>query len=506
MANPLKNIVQFFFEQVDLHPLQPAIIEKNKSVTYSQLADEVMQMVTYCKAKGIKAGDRVMVFVPMSIDLYRSVLALFSMGATAVFVDEWSDKNRLRQACELAQCKGFIGNWKAKIYAWLEPSLRRIPIKLNPKGFYKYAPDKGVRTVDFNQEALVTFTTGSTGKPKGAQRTHGFLMEQLKAIQSTTALKPGTVAMSNLPIVQFIFLSTGMTAVLPTMNHRNLSLFDPKLVLTQMNKHGVKLCIASPFIALELAKSYLQDQQPQAKNNPLRNLYVGGGAVFSKDAKLLQKAFPKSNVRIVYGSTEAEPISLVHADELININSKQGLLVGEAHEFTKLKVVPISTFPEEIETIDKIALPANRIGEIVVAGNHVLENYIGEKSNWMEQKIKTDTALWHRTGDSGFIDNEGRIWLTGRCKQLIALETGNYIAPFIIEDQLANLPEMVEGTIVQKDGKIQVFLVLNSTLSSESKGKINEWLAPQDFNIHIIRSMPKDIRHHTKIDYAKLVS
>ena len=79
------NIVDLFFEKAVLHPHKIAIIDKGKSISFGDFAKQVDDTAVYFQQKGIKRGYRVMIFVPMSIDLYRSVLALFRIGATAVF-------------------------------------------------------------------------------------------------------------------------------------------------------------------------------------------------------------------------------------------------------------------------------------------------------------------------------------------------------------------------------------------------------------------------------------
>ena len=83
------NISQLFFTAAEKYPQRIAIIYKNKEITFGQLSDEVQRTAAYFTQKGIRKGDRVLVFVPMSINLYRIVLALFSMGTTAVFLDDW---------------------------------------------------------------------------------------------------------------------------------------------------------------------------------------------------------------------------------------------------------------------------------------------------------------------------------------------------------------------------------------------------------------------------------
>jgi len=119
VSKSTQNVVQHFYDQERRMPFRTAIVEKGKSITYLELKREVYKTAQYFQNKGIEKGDRVLVFVPVSISLYRIVLALFHIGATAVFLDEWSSKDRLKKACEIADCKAYIGNWKAKAMAIL---------------------------------------------------------------------------------------------------------------------------------------------------------------------------------------------------------------------------------------------------------------------------------------------------------------------------------------------------------------------------------------------------
>lgn len=75
------NIVQLFLTAAAKYPNRMAIIEDKDKITYAGLAKEVRQTAAYFKEKGIKKGDRVLVFVPMSTDLYRVVLSLYYIGA-----------------------------------------------------------------------------------------------------------------------------------------------------------------------------------------------------------------------------------------------------------------------------------------------------------------------------------------------------------------------------------------------------------------------------------------
>ncbi|MBC7865131.1 MAG: AMP-binding protein, partial [Bacteroidia bacterium] len=179
------NIEYLFENASEKFPDKIAIIKGDKKISFGELQKQVSETAVYFSAKGIGKGDRVLVFVPMGIDLYRIVLALFKIGAVAVFLDEWVSKERLEICCRLAQCKGFIGIPKARLFAFFSSELRKIPVKLRLKGRIENSEMFLPVNCNENDTALITFTTGSTGIPKAADRTHGFLSEQFKALTDT---------------------------------------------------------------------------------------------------------------------------------------------------------------------------------------------------------------------------------------------------------------------------------------------------------------------------------
>ncbi len=491
------NIVNLFLEASKTYPDQKAIIEKDKEISFSELSQEVEEAALYFKSKGIEKGDRVLVFIPMSIDLYRTVLALFYIGATAVFLDEWVNKKRLDICCEIAQCKGFIAGTKVRFLSILSKELRKIPVKLNPKKRI----NGRLEPLDLigDTPALITFTTGSTGTPKAALRSHQFLNEQFKALLHEIQPKPSDIDMPILPIVLFVNLGVGCTSVIADYKQTKPNNLKPQKIIHQLLKNSVSRITASPFFIKKLAEHCIEKGIELPK---LEKLFTGGAPVFPTEANLYQTAFPKTHSVIAYGSTEAEPISSISAKELSKTSVlENGLPVGKLYPNAEVNIIKITDEVialSEHESMESHFLQEGKIGEIIVSGHHVLASYFNNEEAFKRNKIIEKNTVWHRTGDSGFIKN-GALFLTGRCAQLIT-KKGKLISPFIIENQLQQLDGVSMGTALEINSK--TLLILESTLN---KNELVPLLSSFEFDeVQVVEKIPRDPRHNSKIDYGKL--
>lgn len=496
------NIVDLFFQAAEKHPEKVAIVEANQRLTFCELSTQVLDTAGYFQKKGIQKGDRVLIFVPMGMDLYRIVLALFKIGATAVFLDEWVSKKRMEACCQVANCSAFIAVPKIKLLSFLSKDLRSLPIKLG----LKYSPKKFSPTQTIKSDtALITFTTGSTGTPKAAKRTHGFLNEQFKALIDKIDPQENDVDMPALPIVLLINLGAGCTSVIADYKASKPELFQPAKVLEQWKKEGVNRFVSSPFLMKEISKHVIQEG---ITYDGLEKVFTGGAPVFPQEAELYKKAFPNAKIEVVYGSTEAEPISAIGIDELIaekdNVLEK-GLNVGVPYHGTGVKVIRISdeaiACDSEAE-LNALETTAGEIGEIVVSGSHVLREYYNNDAAIKLNKIFVGETCWHRTGDSGYLD-DGKLYLTGRCASLIVKDE-EMISPFIYENFFQSIDGIEMGTMIEMDSKVVAVIEKNELFTKKA------WdyaLVGQDFafeKIVWVERIPRDPRHNSKIDYGKL--
>ena len=489
------------------NPSAIAIID-NTNVTYKELLQAVEETVVYYHSKGISAGDRVLVFVPMSVELYVNLLAILYLGAVPVFIDEWAGRKRLNLCCELAQCKAFVAPAKIRWLAFFYKSLRKIPVWLKSKSFTANSKVQfstqplSPETRNIEHTALITFTTGSTGIPKAAIRTHGILDAQFTALKEKTGVKNGEVVMTTLPIVLLINLGVGATSVIARFKPAKPWKLKPADIFSQMEKLSVTTLIASPFFILRLAQS-------KEKSVTVRKIFTGGAPVFPHEAEIIQTGFPMAHTEIVFGSTEAEPVSSITANELketVNIVSNKGLKVGKIHPVAEVRIVPFKPHAWNIleeNEIENYFLESGSYGEIIVAGEHVVKNYLDNEKAFAENKIVSGNKIWHRTGDGGYLDEDENLWLLGRCKQTFHYN-GKLISPFIYENLLKQMDGIKCGTVLMLNHQLTAVVELNSG-HQKSAAELKFLSGNLECeNIRIVKQIPLDPRHFSKIDYDKL--
>ncbi len=482
MMLPAKHVSELFNDSANQSGSFPAIISKTKTITFLELQKDVWQKAASLRKSGIVPGDRILVFIPMSIELYTTVLAIFQVGATAVFLDQWSDRQRLKMSCRIADCRAIAGSQKLRFLRPFISALREIPIFISGTVTHQGTPFTEILHPPDNT-ALITFTTGSTGLPKASIRTHRHLIEQFKALGGILSHHPGTTDLPTLPIVLLINLGTGATSVLPDWNPSKPQKLVPQDILRQITRYNVQSITASPFFIRQLAL---------AGGHPgIKQIVTGGAPVFPGEAREIKEKFPNALCTVVYGSTEAEPVSFISFDELVKTEISAGLCTGNIYKDTNIKIIPLKLPPGKYSKLPE--QPQDSIGEIVVSGPHVLERYFRNQKAESENKLNIEGTIWHRTGDSGFIA-DNKLWLTGRCSQLIEAN-GQLISPFVIEGMLQK--EGITGTLILVQG--------TPTLIIEGTRDILKEKNPvPDFHVRYVDSLPRDKRHFSKIDYGRL--
>jgi acyl-CoA synthetase (AMP-forming)/AMP-acid ligase II len=348
---------------------------------------------------------------------------------------------------------------------------------------------------------LITFTTGSTGAPKAANRTHGFLKAQFDALLPLLKGRDENPDMPLLPIVLLLNLGLGETSIIADTNFSKPLKFEPEKLALQLRETECSSLSGSPWFILKLAE-YCFHNRFEIK---LKHIYTGGGPVSPEDARFLNAVFPKAKITILYGSTEAEPISHLSAADLSKQSPEEliskGLWVGKVDSNARVKLVRLHESINE-ETISRSEVKTGEVGEILVSGAHVLKEYWNNPEATKETKIQEADVLWHRTGDCGRMDADGNLYLLGRCKWVFNYHGIDYY-PFAIEYFLRTIPGIKAGCLIKKNYQPELFLETNADYKEKT---VSEILIEKKLNfpITILKNIPRDPRHLSKVDYEKL--
>lgn len=513
------NLAARLAERAARVPARLAIAEvrggRTARVGFGELAERVARTGEGLRWAGVGPGSRVLLFVPMSIDLYVALLGVLHAGGTAVFVDAWADRRRLDAAVSAARPSLFVGPPRAHLLRLLSGAVRRIPRhwaagrRLLRLDRHERGPAGPPARVDGGAPALITFTTGSTGRPKAAARSHDFLWAQHEVLAAHLGLRETDVDMPTLPVFVLNNLALGVPSVIPDFDPRRPAAIDPARILRQARALGVTTTSGSPAFYDRLAAGAAARDEAL----PFRGLWTGGAPVYPPLAARLAAAVP-GGAHVVYGSTEAEPIAGIGAGEMVRLtaaaDSLAGLCAGRPVPQIALRIVRPHDGPIALDARGWGAweLPAGETGEIVVAGPHVLGEYFDAPEETRLHKVREGDVVWHRTGDAGRVDGEGRLWLMGRVGARVRrggvvwwstpAEVLALAVPGVRHAAYLGLPDATFG-------ERAVLCVEAPAAQPGLEARLRAALRPIPVDeVRVLRRIPRDPRHASKTDTAAL--
>ncbi|MBL4812816.1 MAG: AMP-binding protein [Rhodobacteraceae bacterium] len=464
----MANLLHHFAASVRRHPDRVAIIDgQSRETSFAALQNRAAGLAAAWRDKGIGPGDRVLMAMPVDADLYASLAALWQLGATAVLPEPAMGLAGLRHAARATKPVAFCASGYYRALKYLLPelwSVKLLSFSQSAADFVGYDP----KDTDI---ALISFTSGTTGKPKAIARSHGFLMAQHDAIAPLLHSDSPERDLVAFPVFTLINIASGQTSILPNWKMSRLDQLDPAQLTDWLTKQKASRALLPPSLCDKLAKG----QSPK----DLHTVFTGGGPVFPDVVAALTM-----RVISVYGSTEAEPIAHLGAEDVTaedkaKMQAGGGLLVG--HPVAQINVRIIGE-------------------EIQVAGAHVNAGYLDPKHD-AENKVADGGVIWHRTGDAGCFDDQGRLWLWGRIGTDIATPNGQ-LFPFAIEAAARGWAGVEHSALIALND--QPVLVVQGDSVHRA-----EWAAAaQRFGVGQVRpiaKIPMDARHGSKIDRAKLL-
>ncbi|MCX5849352.1 MAG: fatty acid CoA ligase family protein [Deltaproteobacteria bacterium] len=499
------------------------------SITFGELETLANKYANGLSKIGFNRGSKTLLFVRPSLKFHALVFALFKLGVVPVLIDPGMGRKNLLAAIEEIAPQGLIAEPEVHFLSLIfSNAFKSVEFKVTTKGpkIGNCFPLAAIERSDagfVNQQlepdemAAILFTSGGTGHPKGVVYTHKIYTEQTRLLQELFSLSDNEIDLPCFPLFSLFTLCMGMTSCIPDMDPSKPAKADPRKLLQNIVDNKVTFMAGSPAIWEALA-DYCEKNK--IKLPSVKYLVMFGAPVRNELHKKFSRILPNGTTHTPYGATECLPVSKISGKIILEqtaalTSQGKGTCVGAPVPGVEVSIIKISE--DVIENITNAqVLKPYQIGEIIVKGDIVTSSYYQSPVETAQTKIADNNSFWHRIGDLGYIDDQGRIWFCGRkthraetpsgllcsvtCEAifnahpgvrrsaLVALgEKGNQSAAIVIERNKAG--KKLEKKSLEKE-------LLNVAGNNACTAQIK--------SVHFCDQMPVDVRHNIKIDRLKL--
>lgn len=420
------------------------------SLSYAQLEALASGLSHAFAARGITRGMRVLLMLRPGRELIVTVFALFKMGAVPVVIDPGMGLKAFRACVVRTRPQALVGVGLGHVIARVfRKDFANVSIRIQlggrsgPCGIF--GADRLEQLVagqpthfepvatQRDDLAAILFTSGSTGSPKGVCYEHGMFEAQVQLVREAYGIEPGEVDLPLLPVFALFGPALGFTSVVPQMNPGKPASVDPAALVRAIEDNAVTNSFGSPVLWTKIA-TYCE---AHGKTLPtLRRVLMAGAPAHPTLLRRMVDLLPAGEVHTPYGATEVLPVSSISAHEILEQTAaltRQGFgtCVGKPLPGVRVRIVAAeaeeshrtghagsnSTPAPACPTFGALRiLPPGQIGEIVVTGPSVTKAYDQLPEATAQAKLwdEAEQTLWHRMGDVGALDAEGRLWFCGR--------------------------------------------------------------------------------------------
>jgi acyl-CoA synthetase (AMP-forming)/AMP-acid ligase II len=281
--------------------------------------------------------------------------------------------------------------------------------------------------------------------------------------------------------------------------------------------HGVTISLGSPTI-FKILGDYCQAHNVCLPS--LKHVYLFGAAVPSRLVEQFSRLLPNGKVYTPFGATEALPLTCIGEDELVPetgplTEQGAGVCVGRPLGDATIRIISIMDAPIPVWA-ESLVLPPGQIGEVVVKGSVVTHLYLNRPQKTAEAKIYEGETIWHRMGDLGYFDAQGRLWICGRKSHRV--ETAQGLLLTVQCEAIFNQHPAVKRTALVGLGaygqqRPVLIVELDTAHKSANQQKVIEELLALGAKYEHTRTIntflfhpafPVDVRHNAKIQREKL--
>lgn len=417
------NITDYIFNAAKTHPNSPAIYTSlEKYITYYELSEAIIGLAKQCASIGIDRHTRVAFILPNSAEALILFYALAYCGIV-IPLNPNCTRDELKLYLTMTKAQVIITDKDTNMSLSSLTEELHLPIyelqgegqalSLSPNKLYPIKEKCSADETD--NTAVILLTSGTTAASKVVPLTHTNLMIPANVYKEIFHVQHTDTAVNVIPLFH-IYGITGSVLVAAAAGGSIFCMpkFELNIFFDVLQKLNIKWYAAGPAIQTAIAE-YAKKIDAHPEDYALTVIRSGGAALSLETLHLLETHF-NAIVLSGYGLTETSGLGTT------NLATKNGI------KTTSVGVVNGIDINIVDDTYTKV--PANQIGQIIMKGPSVIQSY--------ENDFANDVFLpmgWFITGDLGYFDEDGFLYITGRTKELIN-KGGEKISPYEIERAL----------------------------------------------------------------------
>jgi acyl-CoA synthetase (AMP-forming)/AMP-acid ligase II/pimeloyl-ACP methyl ester carboxylesterase len=516
--------------------VSPAVVEVGgATVSWAELNQRVEHLAAGLAAAGVRPGHRVALLVEPSADLTAAVYAVWRAGGVIVVADKGLGLRGMRRALRSAAPDHVLGAAPGLAAARLMglTGSRFAAGRTPPALRGALGADRDLADLELlgrsastpalcrpDSDCAVVFTSGATGPAKGVVYTQRQVGAQLDLVRRTYRLTRDDALVAAFAPFSLLGPGLGIGSAVPDIDVTAPGSLTAGKLADAAAAIGATVVFASPAALRRVAAtaSELTSDQRSALGG-VRLLMSAGAPVPARLLRSLRQVLPGAEAHTPYGMTEALPVTDVSLDEIEAAGSGEGVCVGRPVPGVEVRTSPLSALgsPE-----GQLTAQAGVRGEVCVRAAHVKDRY---DALWATERAASRDPGWHRTGDVGHLDDEGRLWIEGRVAHVITT-AGGVVTPVGIEQRVEQLPTVTAAAAVgvgPAGAQVVVVVVVlggappRGRVLARRRGHTSLALAHDDLAsavrkvagvdvaaVLVAPALPVDIRHQSKVNRREL--
>ncbi|MFD2116633.1 class I adenylate-forming enzyme family protein [Paenibacillus yanchengensis] len=421
-------------EAAESNPMKIGFQTENHSFTYSQILQQSIQMAEFLKSKGVRKGTHIGLHLNNEEYFIFSLFGGFLLDCVIVPIPYFSTDAEIEQMiinCDVSFCittrMEITNNISITNIIWISYD----KMSHNPTTDLLF--DTINKSKDGQQLAMLLSTSGSTDKPKIVMLSHDNVVSSAISHGERIAYTHSDVFLITMPvhfsstivtqIISCIYLNTKFCLVmLPLMS---------RAMITYMRRFEISAFSCVPTMIISIVTE--MERTLISPFDQIKTIVVSGAALHNETLMKASYYFPSAQFIQTYGLTEAAPrVSMMNRTD-------NYLSSGNTVDGVVLRIV------EEIG----VGQVDQKIGEIWVKGRNIMQGYYRDPLT--TKQVISDG--WLRTGDLGYLDENDRLHIVGRKKNIIIVG-GNNVYPEEIEEGLGRIHQIEEVIVVGEKDEI----------------------------------------------------